>query len=43
MHISYMQSYGPYAVDSLWKILNYGISRKEDLWSMINTPVPGTG
>ena len=32
MHISYMQTYGPYAVDSLWKILNYGISQKEALW-----------
>ena len=36
MHISYMQSYGPYAVDSLWKILNYGINRKEQLWDMIS-------
>jgi Putative homoserine kinase type II (protein kinase fold) len=36
MHISYMQSYGPYAVDSLWKILNYGIAQKEALWDMIS-------
>ena len=36
MHISYMQSYGPYAVDSLWKILNYGMEQKEILWNMIN-------
>ena len=36
MHISYMKSYGPYAVDSLWKILNYGIKQKEVLWSLIN-------
>ena len=36
MHISYMQSYGPYAVDSLWKILNYGMNQKEKLWDMIN-------
>ena len=36
MHISYMQSYGPYAVDSLWEILNYGIDQKEALWSRIN-------
>ncbi|MBO4695659.1 MAG: aminoglycoside phosphotransferase family protein [Lachnospiraceae bacterium] len=35
MHISYMQSYGPYAVDSLWKILNYGIEQKEVLWNRI--------
>ncbi len=35
MHISYMRTYGPYAVDSLWKILNYGISRKEDLWRLL--------
>ena len=36
MHISYMQSYGPYAVDSLWEILNYGMNRKEKLWDMIS-------
>lgn len=36
MHISYMQTYGPYAVDSLWKILNYGIEQKEELWSRVN-------
>ena len=36
MHISYMQSYGPYAVDSLWKILLFGIARKEELWEFIN-------
>ena len=35
MHISYMQIYGPYAVDSLWEILNYGIDQKEALWSRI--------
>ena len=35
MHISYMKSYGPYAVDALWEILNYGRSRKEALWSII--------
>ncbi len=33
MHISYMQTYGPYAVDSLWKILNFGIGQKEALWN----------
>lgn len=32
MHISYMQTYGPYAVDSLWAILNYGMAQKEKLW-----------
>ena len=36
MHISYMQSYGPYAVDSLWMILKYGMSQKETLWDMIH-------
>ena len=36
MHISYMQTYGPDAVDSLWKILEFGIAQKEALWSMIN-------
>ena len=35
MHISYMQTYGPYAVDSLWKILNYGIEQKETLWNKV--------
>ncbi|MBQ6660642.1 MAG: hypothetical protein IJM57_04345, partial [Lachnospiraceae bacterium] len=35
MHVSYMQSYGPYAVDSLWKILQFGIAQKEPLWKMI--------
>ena len=35
MHISYMQTYGPYAVDSLWKILNYGIEQKETLWNLV--------
>lgn len=32
MHISYMQTYGPYAVDSLWAILQYGMAQKEKLW-----------
>ena len=36
MHISYMQSYGPYAVDSLWKILKFGMKQKEVLWEMIH-------
>ncbi len=36
MHISYMQSYGPYAVDSLWKILLFGIEQKEELWKRIS-------
>lgn len=35
MHISYMQVYGSYAVDSLWKILKYGISQKEKLWQIL--------
>lgn len=35
MHISYMQAYGPYAVDSLWKILRFGMEQKEVLWDMI--------
>jgi len=32
MHISYMQCYGPYAVDSLWSILKFGMAQKEVLW-----------
>ncbi len=35
MHISYMQVYGPYAVESLWKILLFGIEQKEPLWEII--------
>ncbi|MBP5223409.1 MAG: HAD-IA family hydrolase, partial [Lachnospiraceae bacterium] len=31
MHISYMQDYGPYAVDSLWKILRFGMEQMEAL------------
>lgn len=31
-HISYMQTYGPDAVDSLWTILQYGMAQKEKLW-----------
>ncbi|MCR5503887.1 MAG: phosphotransferase, partial [Lachnospiraceae bacterium] len=31
MHISYMQDYGPYAVDSLWKILRFGMEQREAL------------
>lgn len=37
MHISYMQTYGPYAVDSLWKILNFGMEQKEALWDRIKS------
>ena len=36
MHISYMQAYGPDAVDSLWKILLFGREQKETLWEIIN-------
>jgi len=32
MHISYMQDYGPDAVDSLWQILQFGMKQKEELW-----------
>lgn len=35
MHISYMQSYGPDAVDSLWKILEFGLAQKPVLWEMV--------
>lgn len=35
MHISYMQSYGPDAIDSLWKILQFGLAQKPILWEMI--------
>lgn len=33
MHISYMQMYGPDAVDSLWAILQYGMAQREELWN----------
>lgn len=36
MHITYMQTYGPYAVDSLWKILQFGIDQKDTLWEELN-------
>lgn len=36
MHISYMQCYGPYAVDSLWNILKFGIEQKDILWNYIH-------
>lgn len=35
MHISYMQCYGPYAVDSLWSILKFGMAQKEVLWEKV--------
>lgn len=35
MHISYMQVYGPDAVDSLWQILEFGLKQKEELWERI--------
>ena len=33
MHISYMQTYGPYAVDSLWAILRFGMEQKERIFN----------
>lgn len=35
MHISYMQSYGPDAVDSLWNILQFGLEQKVALWRLL--------
>lgn len=35
MHISYMQTYGPYAVDSLWRILCYGLACKDTLYDAL--------
>lgn len=32
MQISYMKCYGSEAVDSLWKILEFGLAQKETLW-----------
>lgn len=32
MHISYMKSYGPEAVDSLWNILKFGMEQKDKLY-----------
>lgn len=37
MHISYMQVYGPDAVDSLWRILQFGMRQKEELWERWNS------
>lgn len=35
MCISYMKSFGHDAVDSLWKILKFGMEQKEKLWKML--------
>lgn len=35
MHISYMQCYGPDAVEPLWKILKFGMEQKENLFRML--------
>ncbi len=35
MHISYMKCYGDDAVDSLWRILKFGLEQKERLWKML--------
>lgn len=32
MHISYMNDYGPEAVDFLWQILKFGMEQKEKIW-----------
>lgn len=37
MHISYMKVYGPEAVDSLWKILQFGMAQKEKLWALYSS------
>ena len=37
MHISYMQSYGPDAVEDLWKILLFGMEQKETLWEAVGS------
>ena len=36
MHISYMDCWGEGAVDRQWRILVYGLSRKEALWERIS-------
>lgn len=36
MHISYMQTWGPYAVDSLWGMLQFGLAQKEKLWQTLS-------
>ena len=35
MHVSYMKCYGEDAVDSLWKILKFGIEQREKLWELL--------
>lgn len=35
MFISYMQCYGPEAVDSLWRILKFALEQKEKLWELL--------
>ncbi len=39
MHISYMQTFGPDAIDSLWEILRYGMEQQEELWRILSTAV----
>jgi Ser/Thr protein kinase RdoA (MazF antagonist) len=34
MHIAYMQCFGPDAVESLWKILKFGIAQKEQMYEI---------
>lgn len=36
MQISYMKCYGEDAVDSLWKILEFGLTQKEALWDIVS-------
>lgn len=36
MQISYMKCYGDDAVDSLWKILEFGLAQKEALWDALS-------
>lgn len=37
MHISYMKTYGPDAVNALWKMLKFGMDQKQQLWKNIKT------
>jgi len=37
MHVSYMKTFGPEAVEPLWNILNFGINQKNKLYEMYHS------
>ncbi len=39
MHVSYMEVYGPEAVDALWKILKFGLDNKDRLYELYHKKI----